>query len=163
MFYDMERCEHCGYVAWDLEGKIPQTDALKSILSEPIDFSNYVQIFERAAKIAELQGRSKDKVNWLHLIAAWAADDLHDDLNAISIRKSILANTDLDEITNPDQLVQLLDIARRASEKPTALKLLERLNQLPLSSLLKNIVSFQQKKLDENDTSCYTVEDAEKK
>ena len=159
MFYFIERCENCGYVAWNLEETIPQSEALQRILSEPIDFSDYVQIFERGASIAELKGCTKDEVNWLHLNAAWSADDEQDLRMAVEIRKKILNNTNLDAISRPEDLLRLLDIARRAKEWEYAGQVLERLNKFELSPLLKKIAAFQQKLLNKHDTNCYKVED----
>ena len=75
MFHCMQFCDHCGYAAWDMEEKIRPSDELKKILSEKIGARDMVKVFERAARIAELKGEKKAEVDYLYLIAAWAADD----------------------------------------------------------------------------------------
>ncbi len=159
MFHFIEWCTHCGYVAWNLEEAIPQSEELRKLLSEPIDFSNYAQIYERGASIAELKGCSKEEVNWLHLNAAWGADDILDSSTATAIRKKILANTELDDASRAEDLLRLVDIARRAEEWEYAEKVVERLNKLELAPFLKKVVAFQQELLSKKDTSCHSVEE----
>ena len=163
MFHEIEFCEHCGYAAWNLEEKMPASDELTQILSAKITVHDTVKVFERAAKIAQLKGAEKEKVQFLYLVAAWAADDMNDVATAIAMRKQILASVSAEDEITPSGLLRLIDIARRGGEKETARELLKRLDNFRLEPLLKRIAAFQEKLLDDNDTACYTVEDVEKK
>ena len=156
IFRCLQSCEHCGYAAWDLEEKMPPSDELKALLSAKIGTRD--QLFERAAKIAELKGKAKADVRYLYLVAAWAADDRKDAATATALRKKILALVSPKEKIPPEWLLQLTDIARRAGEKETATALLNRLEQCEIEPLLKSIAEFQKKLLAADDTSCYTVE-----
>ncbi|MBQ9336730.1 MAG: hypothetical protein IJS14_05480 [Lentisphaeria bacterium] len=162
MFYGMHYCPYCGYASWELEEKIELSGELQEILSEKTDLENYIHRFERAAKIAELKGAGEDEVNWLYLCAAWCADDQNDQAKAKSLRQKILGNTALDAEKEPERLLQLVDIARRAEGKETAEKLLACLSRQKLEPLLKQIAQFQKHLLAQNDTGAYTVEDTEK-
>ena len=177
MFAFLQICPECGYTAWDLEEKIKQTDELKKILAEPIRGRNYVQLFDRAARIAALPGGDKDEVKAFYLRAAWAADDQADAPVAVAMRKKVLANTDLkayDALKPKDykdagnhgpsrveKLLQLVDIARRAGERETANLLLGKIDEDKLEQLPKKIAAFQKKLLADGDTACYTVGDVE--
>ena len=155
IFHCLQSCEHCGYAAWDLEEKMPPSDELKALLSAKIGTRD--QLFERAAKIAELKGKAKADVRHLYLIAAWAADDRQDAATATALRKKILTYVSPEEEIPPEDLLQLIDIARRAGEKETAETLLKRFDRCEHEPLLESIAEFQKKLLDAGDTACYTV------
>ena len=159
MFRFMQFCVHCGYAAWDLEEKIRPSDELKKILSEKIDADDLVKVFERAARIATLKGGKKADVDYMYLIAAWAADDKDDVETATAMRKKILSGISPEDDASPEASLQLVDIARRAGEKETARALLKRLDECKIDPLLKRIAAFQSKLLDNDDTACYTVDD----
>jgi len=157
----IQYCDYCGYAAWDLEECIPQTDKLKEILSESIDDCDDAQIFERAAKIAQLNG-DEENVIFLYLCAAWCADDEKNTQQSVLMRKKILEICNWSAIVNPERLLQLIDIARRAGEFETAGKLLEQFSKCELEEpLLKKIAEFQKRLLDANDVSCYTIKEVE--
>ena len=162
MFHFMEFCEHCGYTASNIEKTMPMSDELKEILCEKISSSNNVKIFERAAKIAALKGEEKEYIDYLILIAAWAADDQNDDSTASLLRKKILANHQKEEELSPDRLLQLIDVARRCGEMNAAAQFLERFDKCKTQPLLKLIAAFQKKLIQNGDTGCYTVDDANK-
>ena len=160
MLRRIQCCEHCGYVAWDLEESVRQTAELKKVLSESIDNYDDAQIFERAAKIAQLNGSDEEDVTFLYLCSAWCADDEKSTEQSVLMRKKILEICDLSAVTDPERLLQLIDIARRAGEFETACKLLEQFNKGEAEEpLLEDIARFQEKLLKDNDTSCYTVEE----
>ena len=160
MFHFMQFCEHCGYAARDLEEPIPMSNELKAILSEKISSHDKIKVFERAAEIAVLKGDKKENVDYLYLTAAWAADDLGDDAAAL-LRRKILANHQGEEKLSPENLLQLIDVARRCGERETAAKLLQRFDECKTEPLLKRIAAFQKKLIQNGDTACYTVEDVE--
>lgn len=156
----IQYCNNCGYAAWNLKERIPQTDKLNDILFESIDDSDNAQIFERAAKIAHLNGSDEEEVVFLYLCAAWCADDKRDTPQSVLMRKKILEICNWSAVVNPERLLQLIDIARRAGEFETASKLLEQFSKCELENpLLKKIAEFQKSLLDADDVSCYTVEE----
>lgn len=187
IFRGMQFCRNCGYAAWDLEEKIRPSKALRKILSEKIDARDMVELFERAAGIAALKGGKKEAIEYLHLIAAWAADDKKDVATAVSLRKKILSGVSPDDAAAPARLLRLIDVARRAGEKDAALALLKRLDECEIAppsqseeivyldgkpltmrvvkedeidpSLVKRIAAFQRKLLENDDTACYTLDD----
>ena len=156
----LQCCEHCGYAAWDLETTVQKSDELSDLLSEKIDFSDRSQVFERAAKIARLNSANKERSNYLYLCAAWSADDAADIPRAQAMRKNILAVFPADLPQRPEQMLQWIDIARRAGEWDTARELLEKFKAYTVDQKLKNIAQFQSKLLDEKDTECHTIEEA---
>ena len=161
MFHFMQFCEHCGYAAWDLEEPIPMSNELKAILSEKISSHDKIKVFERAAEIAVLKGDKKKNVDYLYLTAAWAADDLGDDAAAVLLRRKILANHQGEEKLSPENLLQLIDVARRCEERETAVQFLQRFDECKTEPLLKRIAAFQKKLIQNGDTACYTVKDVE--
>ena len=161
MYRAMQFCRRCGYTAWDLEEEMPPSEALKEILSEKI--GTYHGLFERAARIAELKGKEKAEVRRLYLAAAWAADDRKYAAEATALRKKTLARVSPEEELTPENLLQLVDVARRAGEKETAAALLERFAKCKAKPLLKRVARFQKKLLDADDTACYTFDDVPQK
>ena len=161
MFHFMQFCEHCGYAALDIEEQMPMSDELKEILCEKISSGDTIKVFERAAKIAALKGNTKEKIDYLYLIAAWAADDQNDNATATLLRKKILANHLQEEELSPEELLQLIDVARRCGEKKAAAQFLKQLDRCETEPLLKRIAAFQKKLIQNGDTACYTVENVE--
>ena len=158
MFRCLQFCKLCGYAAWDLEEKIRPSDELKAILSEKI--STCDRLFERAARIAELNGRKKADVRHLYLVAAWAADDRKDAARATAMRRKVLSHVSPKCRYSPGRLLQFADIARRAGETETAAALLKRLERRALEPSMERIAEFQKKLLAAGDTACYTMDQA---
>ena len=161
LLMSIQYCGHCGYAAWDLEESITQTDELKQLLSEDLDKNDKSQIFERAAQIARINGSDGMDTFFLYLCAAWCADDKGDTQRAVLMRKKSLEASHWTAVRKPEKLLRLIDVARRAGEFETACRLLERFDRCKVSEpLLKQIACFQKQLLDNEDVSCYTVQEA---
>ena len=164
MPYWIQECPYCGYISRSIKDETSINEEF--LRSEEYcscgkhDFkSSLAKKFYRYYMI-NLFDDNKEDAFYAILHAAWSCDDIRDKNNAIYCRK--LAVIEIDKIisntNNETLIVQKADLLRRAGLFDIVIN--EYSNLDFKDEILKKIITFQIKKSNEEDMSCYTVADA---
>lgn len=191
--HEIQYCENCHYSNYDisekpdwLDEKILTSDAYLSIVEEyeiPMLFGRKFSL-EDEIKAKYLTPQSFLLSSYLHatagnersagmlsLKAAWAFDDMCDDLSATNARKQaaeyllnyINQERDNDKRKKHDIAIMLVDIYRRIGEFDKAKEKAKQLLAVEENDLIKKILQYQISLSDAQDMSCHSVDEVDKK
>lgn len=163
MYSWSQECPHCGYVAASLErpttlnkGFLESQEYLTCAgrnLASPL-----AERFYRQYLIARQEEKWEDAF-YAILYAAWECDDWQDAENAVACRKLALkAMEQIPDRSQPDRMVQRADLLRRVGMFDVVVSTYHPEDYE--DETLQKIVRFQIQKATEQDTGCYTIEDA---
>ncbi len=174
----IQTCPSCGYCAPRISAKIEgtpeiiKTDSYRQQLKST-EFPSLANAFLCCSFIID-SNNEYTQAGWQCLLAAWACDDkgYHEPRFADAARKCrIQAITLLQKAkengqsfgTDPGaEEALLVDLLRRTGQfEPARMMCDEGLNKKP-KKIIKDILRFQQKLIDESDLGMYTVDEAQK-
>lgn len=164
MWWWLEKCPYCGYVANDLSKQTTITkEWLKNNQYSSCDNRNFTctlaETFYKHYLINVANNNSKSAF-YAVLHTAWVCDDADDVDNAIHCRKKALEELSKFVVNNDEKETFLLmraDLLRRTGQFELLIK--EYDGKVFSEELLNKIASFQVEKAKEQDTACYTVKD----
>ena len=162
--YQIQHCHKCNY-CWPDIAKERKREKIDAILSRPLASDDLASLFARAAEIEIADNAPSFASFMLYMKAAWVMDDLKNKKKSDEYRKLAIRQMELymerDAIarTTGDNYLAYIDALRRIGEFTKARKVVEVASLYAKESILPQILDFQKKLIENNDSDRYTVAD----
>ena len=168
----IESCPHCGYCTQDISEKIP--GAKKMVKSDRYKNYRNNKIFSELAtrylcsSIISKNNKNYSKAGWECLSAAWVCDDRWETDNAKKCRLAAInffqkarQKKQAFAEKSDEEPILIIDLLRRSGKFSIAQQECKKLINLNYDDLLKKIIKFQLKLIEEKNNECFTIEDAQ--
>lgn len=165
--HQVERCDSCDYCAISLDDQMSappdvlNSDAYREQLADtqrPL----LAREFACAGLLTADLGRYAE-AGWLYLKSAWACDDAKDDAGAVEARTKALAawekgkeQDDAFAADEASELILLIEVSRRARAFEKAVGLCQQARG-QVEELLADILEFEKRLIDLEDSACHSV------
>ena len=160
--YQIQLCDRCYYANTSIDYLVPgfTKDVLESegylAVARDVAIPSTAKAFLLAAILYE-NARDYRSAGSLYLKAAWIFDDCRDAERARSARLESYKMLLRSHRKDVDTSVMSVDILRRAGEFSTAKEIAEKLLETKINDFLADILKFQIKLAEAEDSKCHTV------